>query len=119
MILQDAKVALPAGFYNRSMNNINNREHPRFEVPAGKWVKLWKRSLEHGIFQMIDISQGGMSFVSLNADEFKRGDKFVVVDIKDGDLTQKILGIVRYVKVNVDLGQYTDYKVGIEFLKVA
>ena len=41
------------------------------------------------------------------------------MDIKDGDLSQKILAIVRYVKVNVDLGPYTDYKVGVEFLKVS
>lgn len=100
---------------------INNRAHPRFDAKPGKWVKAYKQDSGLQIFQLIDISQGGMSFLSLSADDFKRGDQFVVVDFKDRKLKQKILAIVRYVKVNLDLSNssYTDYKVGVEFLRVA
>lgn len=100
---------------------INNRAHTRFEAKPGKWVKAYKRDTGMQIFQLIDISQGGMSFLSLSADEFKRGDSFVVVDFKDKKLRQKIVAIVRYVKVNLELANstYTDYKVGVEFLQIA
>ncbi len=61
-----------------------------------------------------------MSFLSLSAGEFKRGDRFVVLDFKDKRLRQKIVAIVRYVKVNLELANaYIDYKVGVEFIKVA
>ncbi len=100
--------------------NINNRTHARFEVQPGKWVKVWKNNPGLQVLQLIDISQGGMSFLSLDAKEFKRGDHFLVVDFKDKTLKQKILAVVRYVKVNVEIqDKYTDYKVGVEFLKVA
>jgi hypothetical protein len=98
---------------------INNRAHPRFEAKPGKWVKLRKKETGLEIFQLIDVSQGGMSFVSLSADEFKRGDHFVVEDFKDRKLKHKIIAIVRYVQTNLELDMYTDYKVGVEFLKVA
>lgn len=99
---------------------INNRTHPRFEAKPGKWVKVFSKNPGMQIFQLIDISQGGMSFLSLSADDFKRGDQFVVVDFKDRKLRHKIVAIVRYVKVNLELtGSYTDYKVGVEFLKLA
>ena len=101
--------------------SINNRVHRRFEAPAGKWVKVAKNSKEQEIYQLIDISRGGMSFVGLNADEFKRGDKFVVLEFKERTLKKKIVAVVRYVKVNIELpnSSYSDYKVGVEFLTVA
>jgi len=99
---------------------INNRAHERFDVQPGKWVKVWKNDPGTQIMQLIDISQGGMSFLSLDGDEFKRGDHFLVMDFKDRTLKQKILAVVRYVQVNVQVeDKYVDYKVGVEFLKVA
>ena len=101
--------------------SINNRAYPRFEAPAGKWVKVIKNSKELEIYQLIDISRGGMSFLGLDANEYKRGDKFVVLEFKDKTLKQKVVGVVRYVKVNLELSNstYTDYKVGVEFLSIA
>lgn len=100
--------------------SINNRAHKRFEVEPGKWVKIWSNDPGLQILQLIDISQGGMSFLALAAGEYKRGDHLLVVDFKDKSLKRKILAVVRYVKINVQVGaDYTDYKVGVEFLKVA
>ena len=82
---------------------INNRAHERFEVQPGKWVKVWQNDPGTQILQLIDVSQGGMSFLSLAADEFKRGDHFLVVDFRDRSLKKKILAVVRYVKVNVEV----------------
>ena len=98
--------------------SINNRAHKRFEVEPGKWVKVWKNDPGFQILQLIDISRGGMSFLALSAGEYKRGDHFLVVDFRDKSLKKKIIAVVRYVKVNVKIGDdYTDYKVGVEFLK--
>ncbi len=61
-----------------------------------------------------------MSFLCLDETEFKRGDRFLVVDFSDKTMKQTILAVVRYVKVNVVVGDtYVDYKVGVEFLKIA
>ena len=100
--------------------SINNRSHPRFEVKPGKWVKVWKKTPGSQMMQLIDLSTGGMSFVCLSASEFKRGDHFLVIDFKDRSLNYKIVAVVRYVRVNFILDEtYTDYKVGVEFLKIA
>jgi c-di-GMP-binding flagellar brake protein YcgR len=99
--------------------SINNRAYPRFEAKPGKWVKVAEKGAGERIFQLVDISRGGMSFLSFDAQEFKRGDKFVVVDFKDKKLQKKIIAVVRYVKINLELegSTYTDYKVGVEFLQ--
>ncbi len=97
---------------------INNRTHQRFESPPGKWVKLQKEKESPCIYQLIDLSQGGMSFVALSEDEFKRGDKILVIEFKQKKLKKPMIGIVRYIQFNVRIeDKYADFKVGIEFLK--
>jgi hypothetical protein len=99
--------------------SINNRVHPRFESKSGKWVKVQKEGSRVEIYQLIDLSQGGLSFIILSSDEFKRGDRLLIVEFKDKKLEGPILGIVRYVKVNIEIeDKYADYKVGVEFLKI-
>ncbi len=110
-------MGIPREIYNHPMN-INNRSYERFEASPGTWVKLRKHGPDAYIHQLIDVSKGGMSFVSTDSDEFKRGDHFIVLDFKNKKLKQKIIAVVRYVKVNVEIeDKYVDYKVGIEFLK--
>lgn len=97
--------------------SINNREFERFSSPAGKWVKLIRKDSPL-IYQLIDLSQGGMSFISLEEDEFRRNDKIVVIEFRDKKLTEPLVGIVRYVEENFSIEDaYMDYKVGVEFLK--
>lgn len=97
---------------------INNREHQRFDSKSGKWVKIFREGREPEIYQLIDLSQGGLSFISLSEDEFSRKDMVAIIEFKDKKLTRPLVGIVRYVKVNMEIeGKYIDYKVGIEFLK--
>ncbi len=98
--------------------SINNREHPRFESNSGKWVKIQKEGSKFEIYQLIDLSQGGLSFIILDAEEFKRGDRLLIVEFKDKVIEKPLLAIVRYVKVNIEIeDKYADYKVGVEFLK--
>lgn len=97
---------------------INNREHPRFDSKSGTWVKIQREGHQSEIYQLIDLSQGGLSFIVLTADEFSRKDKVAIVEFKDKKLPKPLIGVVRYVKVNMEIkDQYTDYKVGIEFIK--
>lgn len=97
---------------------INNREHQRFDSKSDKWVKIYREGHEPEIYQLIDLSQGGLSFISLAENEFSRKDKVAIIEFKDKKLSKSLIGIVRYVKVNIEIeNQYVDYKVGIEFLK--
>lgn len=97
---------------------INNREHSRFDSKSGTWVKIQREGKEPEIFQLIDLSQGGLSFIVLTDDEFSRKDKVAIVEFKDKKLPKPLIGVVRYVKVNMEIrDKYIDYKVGIEFLK--
>jgi c-di-GMP-binding flagellar brake protein YcgR len=98
--------------------SINNREHPRFESKSGKWVKIQKEGSKVEIYQLIDLSRGGLSFIILDAKEFKRGNRLLIIEFKDKIIEKPLLAIVRYVKVNIEIeDKYTDYKVGVEFLK--
>ena len=97
---------------------INNREHQRFDSKSDTWVKILREGKEPEIYQLIDLSQGGLSFIALTDDEFKRKDKVAVVEFKDKKLSKPLIGVVRYVKVNIEIkDKYVDYKVGIEFIK--
>ncbi len=98
--------------------SINNRAHTRFESKSGKCVKIQKEGSKVEIYQLIDLSQGGLSFIILEATEYKRGDRLIILEFKEKKLDQPLIGIVRYVKVNVEIAdKYADYKVGVEFLK--
>lgn len=97
---------------------INNREHQRFDSKSGTWVKIQREGKEPEIYQLIDLSQGGLSFICLSEEEFSRKDKVAVVEFSNKKLARPLLGVVRYVKVNVEIAdKYTDYKIGIEFIK--
>lgn len=97
---------------------INNREHQRFDSKSGTWVKIQREGKEPEIYQLIDLSQGGLSFICLSEEEFSRKDKIAVIEFRDKKLTRPLIGVVRYVKVNVEIeDKYTDYKIGIEFIK--
>lgn len=114
MMIVEMNSATP---YSRPMS-INNRSHKRFDSKSGKWVKIQKEGSRVEIYQLIDLSQGGISFIILDAEEFKRGDRLIIIEFKDKKLSAPLIGVVRYVKVNVEIeDKYADYKVGVEFLK--
>ena len=67
------------------------------------------------MYQLIDISQSGMSFKSHNKTEFQRGTEFYVLEIAGTHLQKALLGKVRYLKPLDEFG--VDIKVGAEFLE--
>jgi hypothetical protein len=98
------------------MRDINNREFNRSSFLPGMWVKVIRKDNAHNdfkMYQLIDISQGGISFSCQDKNEFKRGDEFYIVEIERKVLTDTIVGIVRYIQPNDKFG--VDFKVGAEF----
>jgi PilZ domain len=99
------------------MGSINNREHDRFPFTSGMWVKAVRPNQpisEFKMYQLIDISQSGISFKSHDRTEFKRGDNFYILEVESPILEDEIKAIVRYVKPLDEFG--VDYKVGVEFI---
>lgn len=100
------------------MADINNREHERFPFTPGMWVKvvrLNEKISDFKMYQLIDISQGGISFKSHKIDEFRRGDLFYILEVESEILSDEIKAVVRYVMPLDEFG--VDYKVGVEFLE--
>lgn len=98
------------------MGNINNRQWPRFPFGPGMWVKVVRvgqTANQFKMYQLIDISQGGISFKSHAALEFKRGDTLYILEVEDKILDETIMAKVVYVQYLDDFG--VDFKVGIEF----
>ncbi len=99
------------------MTDINNREHDRFNFPPGSWVQIVLKGLSaenFKMYQLIDISQSGMSFKSHNKLEFKRGMEFFVIEVGGNTFKEPLMAKVRYVKNIDEFG--IDLKVGAEFL---
>lgn len=78
-----------------------------------KIVRLGEKETQFKIYQLIDISQGGISFKSHAALEFKRGDEISILEVEDKALEEVIKAKVMYVQYLDDFG--VDFKVGIEF----
>jgi hypothetical protein len=100
------------------MDEINNREHSRFSFPAGSWVKIvikGQSANDFKMYELIDISQGGISFKSHVSHEFKRGVEFYVMEIGGKIIKEALLGKVRYVKPLNELK--IELKVGAEFIE--
>ncbi len=66
------------------------------------------------MYQLLDISQSGISFKAHSKTEFKRGDRFYILEVETQVLDDEIKAVVRYVKPMDEFG--VDYKVGVEFL---
>ncbi len=99
------------------MADINNRDHIRYPFSAGKWVKIVKKEKnlnDFKMFQLIDISQSGISFKSHDAKEFKRGEEFYILEIGDRVLDEPIVVKVKYLQPLDQFG--VDIKVGAEFI---
>lgn len=77
-------------------------------------VRVGQGLSDFKMYQLIDLSQGGISFKSHAAKEFKRGDQFYILEVEAEVLSDPIRAIVRYVKPLDEFG--VDYKVGVEFL---
>lgn len=104
--------------YNSVMTGINNREHPRFSFSPGAWVKIVRKDAaanDSKMYQLIDISQSGISFKVHSISEWKRGDHFFIVQVGEKVLNEALLGQVRYVQP-LDLLE-VDFKVGGEFIE--
>lgn len=97
--------------------SVNNREFTRFDFKPGMWLKVVRPGQnlsEFKMYQLIDISQGGISFKIHSANEFTRGQEFYILEVEAAVLAEPLKGKVRYVKAMDEFG--VDYKVGVEFL---
>lgn len=100
------------------MSDINNREFDRYPFEPGMWVKVVRvnqKISSFKMYQLIDLSQGGISFKSHAAKEFLRNDEFYILEVEGNILVDPIKAIVRYVTPMDEFG--IDYKVGVEFLE--
>jgi len=98
---------------------INNRETDRFAFSSVAWVKLFKKvNQEHDfkMYELVDISQSGISFRALHTDEFKRGQEFYILEIGDKILKKALHTKVVYVE-EVETDTATFIKVGAEFIE--
>jgi hypothetical protein len=98
------------------MSSINNRQWPRYPFGPGMWVKVVREgqpATQFKMYQLIDISQGGISFKSHAALEFKRGDLIYILEVEDKVLEDTIKAKVVYVQYLDDFG--VDFKIGVEF----
>jgi hypothetical protein len=100
------------------MDEIDNREHSRFSFPSGSWVKIvlkGQSANDFKMFELIDISQSGISFKSHVSHEFKRGVEFYVMEIGGKIIKEALLARVRYVRPVNELK--IELKVGAEFIE--
>jgi hypothetical protein len=87
----------------------------RFSLGCGaKSCVLTKKTNDFKMYQLIDVSQGGISFKSHNARVFKRSDQFYILEVEAEVLEETLMAIVRYMKPMDEFG--IDYKVGVEFI---
>ncbi len=99
------------------MSNENQRTHERFPFTAGMWVKIIRvnqLARDFKMYQLMDLSQGGISFKSHLKNEFRVGDRFLILEVENLVLKDKIKAIVRYVQPVDEFG--VDFKIGVEFL---
>ena len=67
------------------MSDINNREFERFDFTPGMWVKINKANQkisDFKMYQLVDLSQGGISFKSHSKSIFERGNKLYVLEVE-------------------------------------
>jgi hypothetical protein len=98
---------------------INNRETDRFSFASVAWVKLFKKNdkeKDFKMYELVDISQSGVSFRAIHPNEFKRGDEFYILEIGDKILKKALHTRVIYV-VEVETDTATFIKVGSEFIE--
>jgi hypothetical protein len=68
------------------------------------------------MYELVDISQSGISFRAVHADEFKRGDEFFILEIGDKILKKALHSKVVYVQ-EVETDTATFIKIGSEFIE--
>lgn len=98
--------------------DINNREFDRFDFRPGMWVKINKvnqKISDFKMYQLIDLSQGGISFRVHSKTEFMRGYNLYVLEVESLILKDALKAVVRYVSPMDEFG--VDYKVGVEFIR--
>lgn len=101
------------------MSTINNRDFTRYNFRPNMWVKILRvgqKTHQFKMFKLLDVSKGGISFISHSATEFKRKDEFHVLEIEGKILETPLRAVVKYVRSMDDFG--IDYKIGVEFLLV-
>lgn len=68
------------------------------------------------MYQLIDLSQGGISLVTHGPHEFKKGTRFIVSSIEGRGLQKEILVVVRY--VNQLEESDGGFRVGCQFVEI-
>lgn len=89
------------------------REAPRARPQAEKKVSLYKTGEpdSRAVYQMFDISRGGLSFLVSQEDLFQKGDYIEVVALEDDELDTILIGEVMNIRT-----QEETWKVGVKFV---
>jgi hypothetical protein len=92
------------------------RESPRVRPKAQKLVKVVKKGETlMNLFDLFDLSRGGMSFVTSIPDNFPKGSEIMIVGFDTFDLDDPLLGTVMSHRAIPESA--LDYKVGVKFLE--
>lgn len=92
----------------------DKRESPRARPKADKWVKVvGESSDEVHIMKLFDLSQGGIGFITLDAQNFPKGSKILVVGFDEFNLDDPLIGQVMSHRPVDDL--QIEFKIGCKF----
>lgn len=92
----------------------DKREAPRARPKEAKWVKVvGSESNEVFLLRLFDLSQGGISFVTLEPHHFPKGTIVKVVGFSEFDLDDPLVGEVLSHRTVDDLG--IEFKIGVKF----
>jgi c-di-GMP-binding flagellar brake protein YcgR len=99
--------------------SINQRRYQRFAFTDWAWGRVvheYDFNNEPKMYKLVDLSQGGVSLVTNNLHDFKKGTRFMLTSIEGRSLQKNILVVVRYVN-QLDEGE-GGYRVGCQFLEI-
>jgi hypothetical protein len=92
----------------------DKRETPRARPKVDKWVKIRKAGTRGiSLLKLYDLSQGGMSFICIGADDYPKGCEINVTGFDQFDLDDPLVGKVMSSRP-IDDAQI-EFKIGVKF----
>lgn len=92
----------------------DKREAPRARPKEAKWVKVQGSDSDQvHLLRLFDLSQGGISFITLEPHLFHKGTTIKVVGFSEFDLDDPLVGEVVSHRTVDDLG--IEHKIGVKF----
>lgn len=94
----------------------DKRDAPRARPQKGKMVRMKKEGLsgEGRVYELFDLSRGGLGVFSLEDKEFDKGDSIEILAFDSNKLDSPMLAIVRSVRAKDE--SETSFKIGMQFI---